>query len=87
MSMAAVVTNPIEIVRTRWQTSGGDVNRPTSILALVREMWTQAGWRAFMRGALIRGIYYVRDDAILHARLTFSIDTLQCPSSAVLFRY
>lgn len=64
MSMAAVVTNPIEIVRTRWQTSGGDVNRPTSILALVREMWAQAGWRAFMRGALIRGIYYMPSNAI-----------------------
>ncbi|KAG8831215.1 hypothetical protein FRC17_003464 [Serendipita sp. 399] len=59
MSLSAIVTNPIEVVRTRWQTSGGDVNRPASMIALVREMWRQAGWKAFMRGAAVRGIYYI----------------------------
>ncbi|KAG8841239.1 hypothetical protein FRB91_005215 [Serendipita sp. 411] len=59
MSLSAIVTNPIEIVRTRWQTSGGDVNRPISMTALIREMWRQAGWRAFMRGSVVRGIYYI----------------------------
>lgn len=59
MSISAMVTNPIEIVRTRWQTSGGDTNRPISMLSMMREMWQQAGWRAFMRGAVVRGIYYV----------------------------
>jgi len=61
MSTSAIITNPIEIVRTRWQTSGGDANRPVSLLSMIQDMWRQAGWRAFMRGAMIRGIYYVRD--------------------------
>ncbi|KAG8775162.1 hypothetical protein FRC19_001930 [Serendipita sp. 401] len=64
MSLSAIVTNPIEIVRTRWQTSGGDVNRPISMTALIREMWRQAGWRAFMRGSVVRGIYYIPSNAI-----------------------
>lgn len=64
MSISAMVTNPIEVVRTRWQTSGGDVNRPTSMVSMMRMMWRQAGWRAFMRGAVVRGIYYIPSNAI-----------------------
>lgn len=59
MSISAMITNPLEIVRTRWQTSGGDKNRPKTLTLMIRDMWRQAGWKAFMRGALIRGIYYV----------------------------
>jgi len=61
MAISAILTNPLEVVRTRWQTSGGDIDRPKTLAILVRDMWRQAGWRAFMRGALIRGLYYVRD--------------------------
>lgn len=59
MSLSAMITNPIEVVRTRWQTSGGDVDRPKSIVSMMKQMWKQAGWRAFMRGGLVRGLYYV----------------------------
>jgi hypothetical protein len=59
MSVSAIITNPIEVVRTRWQTSGGDIDRPSNILSMMKVMWKQAGWRAFTRGALIRGLYYV----------------------------
>jgi hypothetical protein len=61
MSLSAMITNPIEIVRTRWQTSGADKDRSSTMIGMIKRMWKEAGWRAFMRGALIRGIYYVRD--------------------------
>lgn len=67
MSISAVLTNPIEVVRTRWQTSGGDPNRPPTLLAMVREMNRQAGWKAFMRGAVVRGLYYVGSCAAIIA--------------------
>jgi len=67
MSTAAVITNPLEVVRTRWQTSGGrmsvstahgDVTKAT-LPSLVQQIWREAGWRGFMRGAGMRVIYYV----------------------------
>ncbi|PVF93102.1 mitochondrial carrier [Serendipita vermifera] len=64
MSLSAMITNPIEIVRTRWQTSGADADRSSTMIGMVRRMWKEAGWRAFMRGALIRGIYYIPSNAI-----------------------
>lgn len=77
MSISAILTNPLEVVRTRWQTSGGDINRPKTPAFMVRDMWRQAGWRAFMRGALIRGLYYVRDYLYLCSRfLTHHSDTI-----------
>ena len=69
MSTAAAITNPLEVVRTRWQTSGGhitvstpngDVTKKATVPSLIQQVWRQAGWRGFMRGASMRVIYYVR---------------------------
>jgi len=68
MSTAAFITNPLEVVRTRWQTSGGymsvstpngDVTKMATLPGLIQQIWRQAGWRGFMRGAGMRVIYYV----------------------------
>ncbi len=68
MSAAAVITNPLEVVRTRWQTSGGymtvstpngDVTKTATLPGLIQQIWKQAGWRGFMRGAGMRVMYYV----------------------------
>jgi hypothetical protein len=68
MSTAAVITNPLDVVRTRWQTSGGhmtvssqigDVTKKATLPGLIQQIWRQAGWRGFMRGASIRVMYYV----------------------------
>jgi len=68
MSTAAVITNPLDVVRTRWQTSGGHmtvstqnggVTKKATLPGLIQQIWRQAGWRGFMRGASIRVIYYV----------------------------
>jgi hypothetical protein len=68
MSTAAFITNPLEVVRTRWQTSGGritvstadgDVTKRATLPALIQQIWRQAGWRGFARGASMRVIYYV----------------------------
>ena len=68
MSTAAVITNPLEVVRTRWQTSGGymtvstpngDMTKKATLPGLIQQIWKQAGWRGFMRGAGMRVLYYV----------------------------
>ena len=68
MSTAAVITNPLEVVRTRWQTCGGymtvstpngDVTKTATLPGLIQQIWMQAGWRGFMRGAGMRVMYYV----------------------------
>jgi len=68
MSTAAVITNPVDVVRTRWQTSGGhmtvstpngDVTKKETLAGLIQQIWRQAGWSGFMRGAGMRVNYYV----------------------------
>ena len=68
MSTAAVITNPLEVVRTRWQTSGGymtvstphgDMTKKATLPGLIQQIWKQAGWKGFMRGAGMRVLYYV----------------------------
>ena len=61
ISTSAIVTNPLEVVRTRWQTSTsrlGSVDRPT-VGSIARQIWQSAGWRGFWRGSGARVIYYV----------------------------
>jgi hypothetical protein len=82
MAISAILTNPLEVVRTRWQTSGGDIDRPKTLVFMVRDMWRQAGWRAFMRGALIRGLYYVRDYCLCVA---YSLLITQIPANVRIF--
>ena len=69
MSTAAVITNPLDVVRTRWQTSGGymtvstpngDMTKKATLPGLIQQIWKQAGWKGFMRGAGMRVMYYVR---------------------------
>lgn len=63
MSLAAVLTNPIEVAKTRWQTSGRTTLdsslKEMTVRSMVRDIWRQGGWRAFVRGAGMRVLYYV----------------------------
>ena len=68
MSTAVVITNPFDVVLTRWQTSGGhitvstpngDVTKKVTLPGLIQQIWRQAGWSGFMRGAGMRIIYHV----------------------------
>lgn len=56
-SLAASVTNPVELVQSRWQTSAG--KRGVSVGGIVRELWRQGGVRAFGRGLGVRIAYAV----------------------------
>lgn len=59
-TLAAAVTNPIELVQSRWQTSGGTGVHGVGIGGIVRELYKQGGVRAFSRGLGIRVAYAVR---------------------------
>lgn len=58
-SLAASVTNPIELVQSRWQTSAGKGLGQAGVKGIVRELWKQGGVRAFGRGLGIRVAYAV----------------------------
>lgn len=58
-SLAASVTNPIELVQSRWQTSAGKGLGEKGVKGIVRELWKQGGVRAFGRGLGIRVAYAV----------------------------
>lgn len=55
-TVAAAVTNPIELVQSRWQTSAG---KGGGVKKIVRELWRQGGVRAFGRGLGIKVMYAV----------------------------
>lgn len=40
-------------------TPNGDVTKKATLPGLVQQIWRQAGWRGFMRGAGMRVMYYV----------------------------
>ena len=63
-TVAAAVTNPIELVQSRWQTSAG---RGGGIRVIVKDLWKQGGPMAFGRGLGIRVLYAVRARPLLDA--------------------
>ena len=92
MSTAAAITNPLDVVRTRWQTSGGymsiptpsgDVTNKATLPGMIQQIWRQAGWRGFMRGAAIRVMYYVGrlHYAVSACAHTVSLAPAQIPSN------
>ena len=50
-------------------TPDGEVTKKATLPGLIQQIWTQAGWRGFMRGAGIRVIYYV---GLLHPPTRFT---------------
>ena len=40
-------------------TPNGDVTKTATLPGLIQQIWKQAGWRGFMRGAGMRVMYYV----------------------------
>ncbi|KAI8048630.1 mitochondrial carrier domain-containing protein [Syncephalis plumigaleata] len=56
--IGAILTNPLDVVRTRWQVSHGDdraVARANNWLSVAAHLWQYEGrWRAFMRGVWAR---------------------------------
>ncbi|ORY78880.1 mitochondrial carrier domain-containing protein [Leucosporidium creatinivorum] len=60
-SLAACVTNPIELVQSRWQTSGG---KGEGVGGIVKALWRQGGVRAFGRGLGIRVAYAIPANGI-----------------------
>lgn len=74
---SVVLTNPVDLVQTRWQTSGGKLtnegataSREGTIRDIVRHVWQQAGARGFLRGTGIRIFYAVSANGRLAFRLT-----------------
>jgi hypothetical protein len=68
---ASVVTNPVDIVQTRWQTSGGKItsdglskSKEGTLKDVARHLWQQGGPKAFMRGVGVRVVYAVPANAI-----------------------
>ena len=61
-----ILTNPVDIVQTRWQTSGGKItndglskSREGTVRDIVKKLWQQEGARTFMRGTGNRIFYAV----------------------------
>jgi len=68
---SVVSTNPIDLVQTRWQTSGGKItnegataSREGTIKDIFKHIWQQSGPRGFLRGVGIRVFYAVPANAI-----------------------
>ena len=71
---STVATNPVDIVQTRWQTSGGKFtadglsnSREGTLKDIVRHLWQQEGAKTFMRGVGIRVFYAVSSSIYLNA--------------------
>ena len=62
-AIAVSTTSPIELVQSRWQTSGADKNK-TSVGGIVKELWRQGGPRAFTRGMSMRVAYSLPANAL-----------------------
>ncbi|SCV70950.1 BQ2448_3712 [Microbotryum intermedium] len=61
-AVAVSVTNPIELVQSRWQTSRGLAK--DGIGGIVKELWRMGGPKAFARGLGIRVAYAIPSNAI-----------------------
>ena len=66
-AISTISTNPVDIVQTRWQTSGGKItndglstSKEGTIRDIVRHLWSEGGAKAFMRGTGVRVFYAVR---------------------------
>lgn len=68
---STVITNPVDIVQTRWQTSGGKItsdglskSKEGTLKDIARHLWQQGGPKAFMRGVSVRVSYALPANAI-----------------------
>lgn len=52
-AIVGVMTTPIDMLKTRVQTS----ENPSSILNTARAAWAEGGWRTFFRGGKMRSLY------------------------------
>lgn len=62
--LSVVLTNPVDIVQTRWQTSGGKItsdglkeSREGTLKDVFKHLWQTSGPKGFMRGVGIRLFY------------------------------
>jgi len=60
-AISVTVTNPIDAVQARWQTSGGKAG---GLQDIVRTMWRIGGTSAFLRGIGARIVYTIPANAI-----------------------
>lgn len=70
-ALSVVLTNPVDIVQTRWQTSGGKItseglkeSREGTLKDIVKHLWQSSGPKGFMRGVGIRIFYAVPANSI-----------------------
>lgn len=70
-ALSVVCTNPVDIVQTRWQTSGGKItsdglknSREGTLADVFRHLWQTSGPKGFMRGVGIRIFYALPANAI-----------------------
>lgn len=70
-AISTIATNPVDIVQTRWQTSGGKITNEGlatssegTIGNIVRHLWREGGAKAFLRGTGIRVFYSVSTDGL-----------------------
>ncbi|KAK9896895.1 mitochondrial carrier [Cystobasidium minutum MCA 4210] len=70
-ALSVVLTNPVDIVQTRWQTSGGKItsdglkeSREGTLKDVFKHLWQTSGPRGFMRGVGIRIFYAIPANAI-----------------------
>ena len=55
--MAAVVTTPVDVVKTRVMLRAGEEGRRGSGWAVEREVWAKEGVRGLWRGGALRGVW------------------------------
>lgn len=70
-ALSVVLTNPVDIVQTRWQTSGGKItseglkeSKEGTLKDVVKHLWRSSGPKGFMRGVGIRIFYAIPANAI-----------------------
>jgi hypothetical protein len=74
--LSVVLTNPVDIVQTRWQTSGGKItsdglknSREGTLKDVFQHLWQTSGPKGFMRGVGIRLFYALPGKPNCHAAM------------------
>lgn len=70
-ALSVILTNPVDIVQTRWQTSGGKItsdglkeSKEGTLKDVFKHLWKSSGPKGFMRGVGIRILYALPANAI-----------------------
>lgn len=70
-ALSVILTNPVDIVQTRWQTSGGKItsdglkeSREGTLKDVFKHLWETSGPRGFMRGVGVRIMYAIPANAL-----------------------